>query len=162
MARVFKIAVVGGSDAGKTSYIRRLIRREFTGENERTMGVEVAPLYFRVNRGGVISDVVFNIWDCGGTYRGLEDGYCIGANAVIVMYNAAVNNANIAGWINDIRRHTNVIIYCGNKCDIGQRPAITEGNRNFFVSALEDTNCWAPIEHLVRVLCGENSVIIHD
>ena len=84
------------------------------------MGVEVHPVQYKKNR----FDQTFNFWDCAGQekYGGLQEGYCIGANGFIVMFDFTNNISwkNVPEYIRKIRIYhpTTPIIICGNKVDL--------------------------------------------
>ena len=84
----FKLVLVGDGGTGKTTFMQR----HLTGEFEKyvtTVGVEVHPLVFHINRG----PFKFNGWDTAGQekFGGLRDGYYIQAQCAIIMFDVTSN-----------------------------------------------------------------------
>jgi GTP-binding nuclear protein Ran len=120
----FKIVLVGDGGVGKTTYIKRHLTGDFTKKYIATLGVEVHPLKFNTNHGMV----VLNIWDCAGQekFGGLREGYYVGADALIVMFDLTSLNTfkNVSKWIDryiEFMGNNQPIVLCGNKCDIKHR-----------------------------------------
>ena len=88
-----------------------------------TLGVEVHPLLFNTNRGGI----KFNVWDTAGQekFGGLRDGYYIEGQCAIIMFDVTsrVTYKNVPNWHRDlVRVCENIpIVLCGNKVDIKDR-----------------------------------------
>ena len=88
-----------------------------------TLGVEVHPLVFYTNFG----TIKFNVWDTAGQekFGGLRDGYYIGANCGIIMFDVTsrVTYKNVPNWHRDLVRVCEdlPIVLCGNKVDMKDR-----------------------------------------
>ena len=88
-----------------------------------TLGVEVHPLVFYTNFGAI----KFNVWDTAGQekFGGLRDGYYIGANCGIIMFDVTsrVTYKNVPNWHRDLVRVCEdlPIVLCGNKVDMKDR-----------------------------------------
>ncbi len=113
--RVFKVAILGDGGVGKTAWIQKIRTKYFKQQYNATMGVEVTP----VN----IGNYIFNCWDCGGQEKlqGLKEGYCIGADAIIIMFDVT-NKSSYKNAISSYREHFKVapnvpIVLVGNKID---------------------------------------------
>lgn len=150
MQAPIKCVVVGDGGTGKTSkaavvlvlislaFVRRHISGEFLKQYDPTLGVEVRPLRFSTNCG----DLIFNVWDTAGQekvsflmpfciellkikFGGLRDGYYIGAQCAIIMFDVTsrVTYKNVPNWYRDITRVVeNIpIVLCGNKVDVKDR-----------------------------------------
>ena len=81
----FKFVLVGNGGTGKTAFLKC----HLTGEFEKyvaTLGVEVHPHVFHINRGPVI----FNAWDTADQekFGGLGDCYYIQVQCSIIMFDA--------------------------------------------------------------------------
>jgi len=75
---------VGDGGVGKTTFVKRHKTGEFEKKYIATVGVEVRPLEFFTNLGPIL----FNVWDTAGQekFGGLRDGYYIGGQAAIIMF----------------------------------------------------------------------------
>ncbi len=94
------------------------------------MGVEVSPLRLNIKKEEKYIQPIFNIWDTAGQeqFEGNRDGYLIGAQAVIIMFDVT-SKASYKGLIS----HWNIIqkicpevpiVLCGNKCDSKNRKVL--------------------------------------
>jgi GTP-binding nuclear protein Ran len=122
-APTFKLILVGEGGVGKTTFVKRHRTGEFEKKYVATMGCEVHPIPFYTNLGAV----VFNCWDTAGqeAYGGLRDGYYIGGQAAIIMFDvtARVTYKQVPHWHKDlVRVCENIpICLCGNKVDCKDR-----------------------------------------
>lgn len=162
----FKLIVVGDGGVGKSAFIKRHRTGEFEKRYIATMGVEVNPLLFHTNQGNII----FNVWDCAGQekYSGLGDGYYIGAQAAIIMFDltSSISYKSVPGFYNDIRRICPdiPIVLCGNKVDCKQRkvkPAEIQFHRKkeiqyYDISAKSNYNFEKPFLYLARAFAGNS------
>jgi len=86
---VYKIVVIGETEIGKTTFIKRLI---YNLNNlyiiMRTLGVDVEPLEICGNTG----KIKLNLWDCGGNTRGLCTKYYTQAFGAIIFKRNCNNN----------------------------------------------------------------------
>ncbi|MHB1953264.1 MAG: GTP-binding protein [Sulfobacillus sp.] len=119
----FMVVLLGDSGVGKTAYVRRFLTGEFLRTHVPTIGAEFRSLSFDTNHG----KMTFNVRDCGGAemYRGLRDGYYIGANAAIVMFDVT-KPESFAHVVKHVKEFVNVargtpIVVCGNKVDVRDR-----------------------------------------
>ena len=161
-----KIVIIGDGGCGKTTLVKRHQSGEFKKNYIATMGVEVSPLTFQTNKGHVI----LNIWDCAGQekFSGLQSGYYIGANAYIVMFDLSskVSYKNAKIWVSQICTHHKrfvgatppLIVLCGNKVDIKDRPALKvdphlHGKFKYYdISVKSNYNCEKPFLYIIRTL----------
>lgn len=81
-------------------------------------------MILHTNRG----KIKFNIWDTAGQEKlgGLREGYYIGANAAIIMFDVTsrITYKNVPKWYKDLTRITDVtipIVLVGNKVDCKDR-----------------------------------------
>lgn len=85
----FKIVLDGDTNVGKTTYIKRILKRDFESNYSPTPGVGIYPISFNTN----IGRIKFNVWDCAGhdncddftQCKSLKNGYYIRAAAAIIM-----------------------------------------------------------------------------
>jgi len=167
--RTFKVVIIGDGGVGKTTFIKHMRTGEFGIKYIPTLGVEVNPLHFSTTHG----DITFNIWDCSGQerYQGLGDGYYIGADAAILMFDltSRLTYRNLVKWHRDITRcvSENIpIVLCGNKYDCKDRRVKIEDitfHKNrclayFDVSAKSNYNCDQPFMCIARHLLKNESL----
>jgi len=160
----FKLILVGDGGVGKTTFVKRHRTGEFEKKYVATMGVEVNPLPFYTNLG----QVVFNCWDTAGQekFGGLRDGYYIGGQAAIIMFDvtARVTYKSVPIWHKDLQRvcENIPIVLCGNKVDCKDRKVkpkdITyhrKKNLQYYdISAKSNYNFEKPFLYLIRKLAG--------
>ena len=129
------------------------------------MGAEVHPLTFSTNLG----KIRFNCWDTAGQekFGGLRDGYYIGGNAAIIMFDvtARVTYKSVPVWHKDlVRVCENIpIVLCGNKVDCKDRKVkpkdiIFHRKKNlqyYDISAKSNYNFEKPFLYILRKLTGD-------
>lgn len=161
----FKLILVGDGGVGKTTFVKRHKTGEFEKKYIATMGVEVSGLRFHTNLG----EVVFNCWDTAGQekFGGLRDGYYIGGQAAIVMFDvtARVTYKSVPSWHKDlVRVCENIpIVLVGNKVDCKDRKVkpkdITfhrKKNLQYYdISAKSNYNFEKPFLYIIRKLTGD-------
>ena len=164
----FKILIIGDGGVGKTTFITRHRTGEFTKNYQATMGVEVNPLPFYTNKGYVFC----NIWDCAGQekFGGLRDGYYIGAQAAIIMFDVTqkITYKNVLDHYNFLRKYRpNIpVVICGNKVDCKDRVVKPIDNTLFNrkdlqyydISAKSNYNFEKPFLYLLRKLVKDESL----
>jgi GTP-binding nuclear protein Ran len=168
----FKLIVVGDGGIGKTTYLKRYRTGEFTTKYIETLGVEVNPIQIYTSAG----QVTFNVWDCAGTekYGGLRDGYYIGAQAAILMFDLTQKES----YKNVEKRYLAIravcpsipIVLCGNKADedidrcqyhVKMADSIFRRKYNlqyYSISAKSRYNIEKPFLYIARCLLGNNEL----
>jgi len=162
----FKLILVGDGGVGKTTFVKRHRTGEFEKKYVATMGVEVHPLPFYTTLG----PIVFNCWDTAGQekFGGLRDGYYIGGQAAIVMFDvtAQVTYKSVPHWHKDLTRvcENNIpIVLCGNKVDCKERAVKPKDiyfhrkkNLQYYdISAKSNYNFEKPFLYIARKLTGD-------
>jgi len=161
----FKLVLVGDGGTGKTTFVKRHMTGEFEKKYIATLGVEVHPLKFYTNFGGLL----FNCWDTAGQekFGGLRDGYYIQGQCAIIMFDVTsrVTYKNVPNWHRDlVRVCENIpIVLCGNKVDVKERKVKAKSitfhrkkNLQYYdISAKSNYNFEKPFLWLLRKLCGE-------
>jgi len=161
----FKLILVGDGGVGKTTFVKRHKTGEFEKKYIATMGVEVSGLRFHTNLG----EVVFNCWDTAGQekFGGLRDGYYIGGNAAIIMFDvtARVTYKSVPHWHKDlVRVCENIpIVLVGNKVDCKERKVkpkdiVFHRKKNlqyYDISAKSNYNFEKPFLYILRKLTGD-------
>lgn len=109
----FKIVIIGEARVGKTSYVNALLKKEKKKTYVPTFGVSVEQIYAKMPSN---DKTIFNIWDCAGSekYRGLGDGYYIGAQAGIVMF----DTSDVRTYLHIKKYIKNLYEVCGNNIPI--------------------------------------------
>merc|ERR1712137_537375 len=116
----YKLILVGEGGCGKTTFVKRHISGEFNIEYRPTIGCSIHALDFTTNKG----KVVFHCWDTAGQekFGGLRDGYYIGAECCIIMFDLSFRNSykTVPIWYRDVIRIIDNIPFAivGNKSDI--------------------------------------------
>ncbi len=116
----FKVVIIGDAGVGKTTFVKRHIQGNFERKYIPTIGVDVSKLTFYTTLG----QVDIEIWDTAGMeqHGGLRDGYYIGANACIIMFDVTSKSTyrNVPNWYRDITRIAEgiPIVLIGNKVDV--------------------------------------------
>ncbi|XP_063718400.1 GTP-binding nuclear protein Ran-like [Symsagittifera roscoffensis] len=165
VAAQFKLVLVGDGGTGKTTFVKRHETGEFEKKYIATLGVEVHPLVFHTNFGGI----QFNVWDTAGQekFGGLRDGYYIQGQCGIIMFDVTsrVTYKNVPNWHRDlVRVCENIpIVLCGNKVDIKDRKVKAKSitfhrkkNLQYYdISAKSNYNFEKPFLWLARKLSGE-------
>jgi len=160
----FKLILVGDGGVGKTTFVTRHSTGEFDKKYVATVGVEIRSLLFHTNLGPVI----FNCWDTAGQekFGGLRDGYYIGANAAILMFDVTsrVTYKSAPHWHKDLVRVCEGIpvVLCGNKVDCKDRlvkPKDISFHRKkniqyYDISSKSNYNYEKPFLYLLRKLTG--------
>ena len=97
--REYKVSLIGPSEVGKSSFLKRLLY----GYNhiyvtEKTLGVDVIPIDIQNNN----DKIRLNVWDCAGDerYRGLKEKYHIDTQAAIIF--RSTNNKNHCIYENEL------------------------------------------------------------
>lgn len=101
----YKVVLVGASGVGKTTLIKEFVTSIRNTRHIPTVGVEVHPTIFNFSG----RNVCLNVWDCAGRRNlgGMRDGYYVGANGAIVLFDSNVEQANspsILAWRREIQR----------------------------------------------------------
>ncbi|KAL8993248.1 MAG: hypothetical protein Q9169_006486 [Polycauliona sp. 2 TL-2023] len=160
----FKLVLVGDGGTGKTTFVKRHLTGEFEKKYIATLGVEVHPLAFTTNFGGI----QFDVWDTAGQekFGGLRDGYYINGQCGIIMFDVTsrITYKNVPNWHRDLVRVCEQvpIVLCGNKVDVKERKvkakAITfhrKKNLQYYdISAKSNYNFEKPFLWLARKLVG--------
>ncbi|CAD6577349.1 MAG: GTP-binding nuclear protein gsp1/Ran [Alectoria sarmentosa] len=154
--------------AATASCLTTFVKRHLTGEFEKkyiaTLGVEVHPLGFSTNYGGI----QFDVWDTAGQekFGGLRDGYYINGQCGIIMFDVTsrITYKNVPNWHRDLVRVCEQvpIVLCGNKVDVKERKVkaktITfhrKKNLQYYdISAKSNYNFEKPFLWLARKLVG--------
>ncbi|XP_057313939.1 ras-related protein Rab-30-like [Hydractinia symbiolongicarpus] len=116
---VFKIIVVGQAGVGKTSIVRRFIRKSFPENDRPTIGVDIGIKLIEIN--GV--KIQLKIWDSAGAerFRSIATSYYRNADAAILVYGIDCLESlyDLQSWATEVNYHGNMLkILVGNKTDL--------------------------------------------
>lgn len=128
-----KVLVVGDAATGKTSFIQRACRDQFSHAYQTTIGVDFALKNLEV-RG---ENLKFQLWDIAGQERfvGLARIYYRDAVAAFVLYDVTSRRSfeSALSWREDVRKKVFLpndepipVYLIGNKCDMESRQ-VSEG-----------------------------------
>ncbi|XP_026074294.1 ras-related protein Rab-33B-like isoform X2 [Carassius auratus] len=129
--RVFKIIVIGDSNAGKTSLTYRFCGGKFLQNPEATIGVDFRQRTIQLDG----ENIKLQIWDTAGQERfrkSMVEHYYRNVHAIIFVYDVSSlpSFESLPEWIEECSRHSVPPmvprILVGNKCDLrGMREVST-------------------------------------
>ncbi|CAK61208.1 unnamed protein product (macronuclear) [Paramecium tetraurelia] len=170
VAAEFKLVVVGDGAVGKTTFVKRHLTGEFEKKYLATQGVEVSQVIFYTTHG----PIRLVIWDTAGQEKlgGLREGYYIGANCAIIMFDVTsrISYKNVPKWHKDLTRicENIPIVLVGNKVDSKDRKVkarqITfhrKVNIQYYdVSAKSNYQYEKPFLYLLRRLANDTNLAL--
>ena len=168
----FKVVLIGDGGVGKTTFVKRHLTGEFEKKYIATQGVDVSSIIFYTNRG----PIKLNLWDTAGQEKlgGLREGYYIGANAAIMMFDVTsrITYKNIPKWHKDLTRicENIPIVLVGNKVDqkdrkVRARQITFHRTRNlqyYDISAKSNYQYEKPFLWILKTLVGDNNLFLTE
>ena len=151
-----KLIIVGNNGVGKTCFVKKAFCGKFETGYKATLGFEIIPV------GN------YSCWDTAGNenYGGLRDGYYIGANAAIIMFDVTsrVSFKSVSFWYKSIRGVCPdiPIVLCGNKVDCKDHKAIdlgrfiNKGIQYYDISTKSNHKLMDPFLYISCGLLGDN------
>ena len=116
-----RVMLIGDSNVGKTSIIKRYCNNQFSPSYISTVGIDFETKYLRLN-GKIIN---LQIWDTAGQerYKVLAKNYYKNSDGFIIVYDITDKKSfnNVANWITQIKDSASENVKCvllGNKCDL--------------------------------------------
>ena len=116
-----RLMLIGDSNVGKTSIIKRYCNNQFSPSYISTVGIDFETKYLRLN-GKIIN---LQIWDTAGQerYKVLAKNYYKNSDGFIIVYDITDKKSlnNVANWITQIKDSASENVKCvllGNKCDL--------------------------------------------
>ena len=116
----FKLIIIGDSYVGKSSILKKAVKKTFDENYQNTIGFEFLLMHFCVN--GI--KIKLQIWDtCGQeVYRSLVQGFYRNTSLAIIVYDISNKKTfeNLDIWLKDLRSQTDQelpIFIAGNKSD---------------------------------------------
>ncbi|CAF1094819.1 unnamed protein product [Rotaria sordida] len=119
--RMFKIAFIGDSGVGKTSFIQRFCTDNFKDTFAATIGVDLQVKMINIEN----RIIALQLWDTAGQerFRSITKQYFRKSDGVILVYDVTseVTFRNVRGWMTSVRESAEddcVIALVGNKTDL--------------------------------------------
>ena len=116
-----RLMLIGDSNVGKTSIIKRYCNNQFSPSYISTVGIDFETKYLRLN-GKTIN---LQIWDTAGQerYKVLAKNYFKNSDGFIIVYDITDKKSfnNVVNWITQIKDSASENVKCvllGNKCDL--------------------------------------------
>ena len=111
-----KVLLVGDGGCGKSSLLKRLGPVLLRGT---TLGVYIQDITFQTS----IGLIDLQVWDVSGTYPGLMEGYCVGTNGVVYMFDLSrpETEGHMMQWrtrVENVCGNNLSFVTCGNKSDL--------------------------------------------
>ncbi|CAF2882977.1 unnamed protein product [Rotaria sp. Silwood2] len=119
--RMFKIAFIGDSGVGKTSFIQRFCTDNFKDTFSATIGIDLQVKMINIDS----RIIALQLWDTAGQerFRSITKQYFRKADGVILVYDVTseVTFRNVRGWMTSVRESAEddcVVALVGNKTDL--------------------------------------------
>lgn len=117
----YKLVLLGDSAVGKSSFVTRFVKKEFSDNSLPTIGAAFFTKSIKVNDGAA----KFEIWDTAGQerYRSLAPMYYRGAYSALVVFDLT-DTSSFEGartWIEELKKQASremLIVLIGNKADL--------------------------------------------
>ena len=133
-----RIILIGDTQVGKTSLIRRFLGDEIDHYEKATIGTSV--YNYKVESGG--HTLTVQIWDTAGQerFRSLGPIYYRGARAALAVFDVTRRDTmlSLKDWIRTFEEHTDdaVVVIVGNKCDLEASIEVSVEEGNHFASEM--------------------------
>lgn len=163
--KAYRIVLAGDAAVGKSSFLLRLCKNEFTLNSSSTLGVD-----FHMKTLVVDGDpVLLQLWDTAGQerFRSIAKSYFRRADGVLLLYDVTCERSflNVRDWVDmieDVAHEDIPIMLVGNKCDLrkestscvptsyGEKLAMTYNTLFCETSAKDGSNIVEAVLHLAR------------
>jgi small GTP-binding protein len=120
----FKCVLLGETNAGKTSLLKKYIDNTFTGDSQMTIGCAFNSKLIKIGKRSVKLD----IWDTAGQekYISMLPMYYKNARIIFICFDLSTPGdnllKNINYWLTELNKNCNIddreILFVGTKCDI--------------------------------------------
>uniref|UniRef100_A0AC34FEZ3 Uncharacterized protein n=1 Tax=Panagrolaimus sp. ES5 TaxID=591445 RepID=A0AC34FEZ3_9BILA len=132
MPEDIKVIVIGDSNVGKSSLLKRLAGEEFNEVGESTVAVEYYHRQWKARR----KDINLQFWDTAGQerFRNLIPRYYANAHIAIAVFDITSKPtfASLEFWIQELKRYAPsdcAIILIGNKADLPEKRQVLSKDR---------------------------------
>ena len=162
--RTFKIIILGDSQVGKTSILKRYTTDDFTHSTRTTIGADFDSKIINHND----KMINLNIWDTAGQeiYRAISNQYYRQASGVLIVFDVTsrISFENIKRWMQDIRKNCDdsgiIKLLIGNKVDkdrlvtADEAEAFASKNKMGYIetSALSNMNIELAFQEITRII----------
>ena len=163
-----KLMIIGDSEVGKTSLLKKYIQNEFCENLLNTIGIDFQVKYLNINN----KKIKLQIWDTAGEerYRIVAKTYFNSSDGFIIVYDITKRDSftNINNWIeqiNDTAPNYSKSIIFGNKNDLNnmREVEIKEGKelakkykfKFYETSAKDGINISEGFESIVKEIIGD-------
>ncbi len=172
-----KVILLGDGGVGKTSLIRQYVQRAFSEDYLKTLGTSISKRTEEFTlEGGATARVDMTIWDIMGQkqlFELIQEAYLKGAHGALAVFDVTRRQTmdSLKGWIKAARGEdpSVPILVLGNKADLGDRRAVTDGEASEFcrglglqyfpASAKTGLNVEVAFKTLARTILGEMALI---
>ena len=178
----YKVVIVGDAKSGKTTFVTRMLVGEYEKQYNATVGAQVRPytIYTLASGSSTAVPMNFQLWDCGGDEEnaGLDEGYYVGAHAMIVFVDSALSAseraANMKKWVSAVQLIAGKIpvFVAVSKWDsknegafTSKRHATWRQSSSVGMSAISSYSCFGverPFFQLARSLSGDSGLVITE
>jgi len=137
--KTLKITLVGDAKTGKSTFVSKIVDNTTSTSYEPTMAVSVSNFTYK--------DIPIVFYDTAGDekYEGLRDGYYIGTDVFLLMFDLSNRDSfkSLSKWLKTIRRvcENIPIVLCGTKADILERK-IKPRDIAFFLKGKNIVECF--------------------
>merc|ERR1712000_602867 len=134
---LFKYIIVGDTAVGKSCLLLQFTDKRFQPVHDLTIGVEFGARMISLDG----KQIKLQIWDTAGqeSFRSITRSYYRGAAGALLVYDITRRETfeHLQSWLEDCRRYSNqniVIMLIGNKCDLGNKRAVSKEEGEAFAS----------------------------
>ena len=128
-----KVMLLGESQTGKTSFIQRYVKNNFSLGYITTVGIDFQVKILTLND----KNIKLQIWDTAGQerFKNITKNYFQSSDGFIVAYDITSRNSfvNVSTWLKEITNNApedTKKILIGTKCDLTNREVSTEEGQN--------------------------------
>lgn len=167
--KTYKIIIIGDSQVGKTSILKRFVNDIFSTSLRSTIGADFGSKI--VNLEG--KSINLNIWDTAGqeTYRAITNQYYRQAVGTLIVFDVADKKTfdNIPNWLTDLEKNCDdkriIKLLIGNKIDLTREVSQEMGeifaakNKMAYIetSAFNNTNIETVFLRLTKAIIDSHS-----
>ncbi|MHA1819863.1 MAG: Rab family GTPase [Promethearchaeota archaeon] len=167
---VYKVICIGDGGVGKTSLLRKYVKKQFEQQYLPTVGVNISKQPLKYKDNGKEVDINLMFWDIAGQpqFYLLHKVYYNGANGVLLMFDLTQRHTfyNIKNWFNELVKYNLKdipIILIGNKLDLKKERKIIQPMAEsmmdqlgisvyYETSALDGTNVDEVFEKITKMM----------